>query len=156
MEVAMLPIDPRVRKQWRIEAVAGSGFTLVAVTIALAAAPLSRVWGTVLFIVFGVVIAGVPQALIAIRYRYWRYGMGDDTLILEYGVWTRRQSITPYFRVQNVDISQGPLERWLGLKRLTIKTASAFTDATIPGLDAAEADNLRLVILERAGRDAAV
>lgn len=152
----MVPIDRRVRKQWRIEALAGSAFTLVAATIALAVAPLGWLWGAALVVLLAVLIIGAPQGLISIRYRYWRYGVGDDALILEYGVWTRRQSLTPYFRVQNVDISQGPLERWLGLKRLTIKTASAFTDATIPGLDAAEAERLRLVILERAGRDAAV
>ena len=156
METEMTPLEPRVRKQWRMEALAGSGFILVAATIALAAALLGWLRGTVLLIVLGVFIVGAPQALVSVRYRYWRYGTGDDVLILEYGVWTRRQSMTPYFRVQNVDVSQGPLERWLGLKRLTIKTASAFTDATIPGLDAAEAERLRLVILERAGRDAAV
>jgi len=156
MEVEMIPIDPRVRKQWRIEAAAASGLTLVGAALALSAAPWGGGLSVVLFILLAVVIVGISQALISIRYRCWRYGMDDDTLILEYGVWTRRQSMTPYFRVQNVDISQGPLERWLGLKRLTIKTASAFTDATIPGLDAAEAEKLRLVILERAGRDAAV
>jgi membrane protein YdbS with pleckstrin-like domain len=156
MEVAMIPIDPRVRKQWRIEALAGSGFTLAVTVVALLVAPLGWLWGAILFIGLGGLLIGLPQTLISIRYRHWRYGMADDTLILEYGVWTRRQSTTPYFRVQNVDVSQGPLERWLGLKRLTIKTASAFTDATIPGLDAAEADQLRLTILERAGRDAAV
>ena len=59
-------------------------------------------------------------------------------------------------RVQNVDVSQGPLERWLGLKKLTIRTASASTDATIPGLDDADAEQLRIRILERAGQDAAV
>lgn len=152
----MIPIDPRVRKQWRLEAAAASGMTVVGAAIALLAAPISGQWRGALLIVLGGLIVGTPQALISIRYRHWRYGMDADTLILEYGVWTHRQSITPYFRVQNVDISQGPLERWLGLKRLTIKTASAFTDAAIPGLDAAEAERLRLLILERAGRDAAV
>jgi len=156
MEVDTIPIDPRVRKQWRIEALAGSGFTLVGAALVLMLLPLGWVWGAVLATVLAALIFGVPQGLISVRYRHWRYGMGDDVLILEYGVWTRRQSMTPYFRVQNVDISQGPLERWLGLKRLTIKTASAFTDATIPGLEAAEAERLRLRILERAGRDAAV
>ena len=152
----MIPIEPRVRKQWRIEAVAGGGFTLIVATIGLLVAPLGWLWTTALFIALAGLIVGLPQAIVSIRYRHWRYGMTHDALILEYGVWTRRQSTTPYFRVQNVDVSQGPLERWLGLKRLTIKTASAFTDATIPGLDAAEADQLRLTILDRAGRDAAV
>jgi len=156
MEVEMRPIDPRVRRQWRIEALAGSAFTLAVGAIALLTAPLSGLWTALLLVGLGALAIGAPQALLELRYRYWRYGMGADTLILEYGVWTRRQSMTPYFRVQNVDVSQGPLERWLGLKRLTIRTASAFTDATIPGLDAAEAEKLRLLILERAGRDAAV
>ncbi len=152
----MTRLEPRVRRQWRIEALAGSGFVLAVAAIALLLSPLGWVWATVLFIAVGALVAGVPQALISVRYRHWRYATADRVLILEYGVWTRRQSMTPYFRVQNVDISQGPLERWLGLKRLTIKTASAFTDATIPGLDGADAEQLRLVILERAGRDAAV
>ena len=105
--------------------------------------------------VIAAVAAGL-QFVVGIRYRYWRYGLADDVLILQRGVWTRRRSMTPYFRVQNVDITQGPLERWLGLKRLTIRTASAFTDASIPGLDGEDAEGLRIRILERAGHDAAV
>ena len=152
----MNPIDPRVRRQWRIEALAGSGVALAGATIALLASPLDWLWGTVLFVMLSVLIVGAPQALVEIRYRHWRYGLADHALILEYGVWTRRHSVTPYFRVQNVDIAQGPLERWLKLKRLTIRTASAYTDATIPGLDGIEVEQLRLLILERAGRDASV
>ncbi len=152
----MIPIEPRVRKQWRIEAMASTGLVAIVGAIVLLGSPLGWLWGGTLFVVLGGLVVGIPQALISVRYRHWRYGMTDDALVLEYGVWTHRHSTTPYFRVQNVDISQGPLERWLGLKRLTIKTASSLTDATIPGLDVAEADQLRLTILERAGRDAAV
>jgi membrane protein YdbS with pleckstrin-like domain len=153
---AMAAIDPRVRRQWRIEA---AGTTLILWVVALSGllvVPLSWTLRVVLWLTAAIVIAAGLQAIVAVRYRYWRYGLGADVLILEHGVWTRRRSMTPYFRVQNVDVSQGPLERWLGLKRLTIRTASATTDASIPGLDAAAAEDLRAQILERAGRDAAV
>lgn len=152
----MAAIDPRVRRQWRIEA---AGTTLVLWVVTLSGSlvlPLD--WGVriVLWAMVAIVIAVGLQAIVAVRYRYWKYGLGADVLILEHGVWTRRRSMTPYFRVQNVDVSQGPLERWLGLKRLTIRTASATTDASIPGLDSNAAEDLRAQILERAGRDAAV
>lgn len=152
----MIPIEPRVRRQWRIEAAAaGAVISLVAIGLVLAA-PFEWSWRIVILLGVVGLIWILPQGLISLRYRYWRYGLADHALILEHGVWTRHRSMTPYFRVQNVDISQGPLERWLGLKRLTIRTASAFTDATVPGLDAVEAEQLRLLILERTGRDAAV
>ncbi len=152
----MTPLDPRVRRQWRIEAAAFTiglsalaipGFLLIPWPWAL------RIGGALVAV--AVVAVGL-QSVVGLRYRFWRYGLASDVLILEHGVWTRRRSMTPYFRVQNVDVSQGPLERWLGLKRLTIRTASAFTDASIPGLDGAAAERLRVRILERAGKDAAV
>ncbi|MCP3975281.1 MAG: PH domain-containing protein [bacterium] len=156
MEAAMTPLDPRVRTQWRIEALAASLVATLGIVIGAFQLPLAW-WGRLgLIVVAAAAIGGGLQFVASLRYRYWKYGLADDVLILEHGVWTRRRSTTPYFRVQNVDLSQGPLERWLGLKRLTIRTASAFTDASIPGLDADAAEQLRLRILERAGRDAAV
>lgn len=156
MEATMTPLDPRVRSQWRTEALASSLIATLGVVIAAFQLPIPW-WGRVLvIIVVAAAIGGGLVSLASLRYRFWRYGLADDVLILEHGVWTRRRSTTPYFRVQNVDMSQGPLERWFDLKRLTIRTASAFTDASIPGLDAEAAEQLRIRILERAGRDAAV
>lgn len=152
----MTPLDPRVRRQWRIEA---AGATVLLAALFLSGSVLLP-WGwparLALALTVIVAVAVTLQSIVAIRYRYWRYGLASDVLILERGVWTRRRSMTPYFRVQNVDVSQGPLERWLGLKRLTIRTASAFTDASIPGLEGDDAEDLRIRILERAGHDAAV
>lgn len=156
MDAQMSPIDARVRTQWRIEASAWTVVATIVVAVSAFQLPIAR-WVRLLVaaITVGAIGAGL-QLLVSLRFRYWRYRLAEDVLILEHGVWTRRRSMTPYFRVQNVDVSQGPLERWLGLKRLTIRTASAFTDATIPGLDAAAAEQLRSRILERAGHDAAV
>ena len=156
MDAEMIPIDPRVRRQWRLEAVVATALNAFVLAGLAVLAPMSWVIRLALVVVATAGVAVGLQWLVSIRYRYWRYGLAEDVLILEHGVWTRRRSMTPYFRVQNVDVSQGPLERWLGLKRLTIRTASAFTNASIPGLDGQDAEKLRIRILERAGQDAAV
>jgi membrane protein YdbS with pleckstrin-like domain len=68
----------------------------------------------------------------------------------------RRTSIVPYRRVQQIDLSRGPLDRLLGLTTAGITTAAATTDGGVPGLVPEVADRFRQVVLERAGRDDAV
>ena len=64
---------------------------------------------------------------------------------------TRRSSTVPYLRVQHIDLTAGPLDRRLDLTTLVIRTASATTDARLPGIDGDEAERLRTTILRRAG-----
>ena len=45
--------------------------------------------------------------------------------------------------MQYVDVTSGPLDRRLGLATVTLHTAAAATDASIPGLLAEEATRLR-------------
>jgi uncharacterized protein len=94
----------------------------------------------------------VPKA----DYRQWSYAVADDALELRHGILQRVHSAIPYFRVQHIDVTQGPVERLVGLSRLIIHTASAGTDATLPGIAAEEAEELRRVILARAGTGDAV
>ena len=91
-----------------------------------------------------------------VRYRHWRYRLGDDALELSFGPIVRTESVIPYFRVQHVDTSAGPIERKLGLANLKVHTASAATDAVLPGLAAADAEAIRRRMLERAGAGDAV
>ena len=90
------------------------------------------------------------------NYRHWRYQVAEDALELRHGVVRRIHSAIPYFRVQHIDVAQGPVERAVGLARLVVHTASAGTDATIPGIAADDADGLRRLILARTGRGDAV
>jgi hypothetical protein len=89
-------------------------------------------------------------------YRYWRYEVAADALELRHGILRRVHSAIPYFRVQHIDVTQGPVERLVGLSQLVIHTASAGTDATIPGIAAREAEDLRRRILAKAGTGDAV
>lgn len=105
-----------------------------------------------------VLVLGSVAALAGPRLAYdrWRYVITDEALELRHGILTRRRSFVPYYRVQHVDITAGPLERSLGLARLVLHTASAATDAHLPGLAREDAEALRRRILSRVGRGDAV
>jgi uncharacterized protein len=100
----------------------------------------------------GVAAWWLPRA----RHRYWRYQVAPDALELRHGILKRVHSAIPYFRVQHIDVAQGPVERAVGLARLIVHTASAGTDATIPGIAAGDAEGLRRLILARTGHGDAV
>ncbi|UCM89500.1 PH domain-containing protein [Streptomyces marincola] len=73
----------------------------------------------------------------------WGYLERDDDLLISRGVLWRKVTVVPYGRMQLVEVTSGPLDRKFGLARLQLHTAAAATDATIPGLDPAEAQRLR-------------
>ena len=135
---------------WRVEAVAGAAVVVVPL---LAAAALAT--GLPLAVRAGLVMAAGAALALAVcgpglSYRGWSYRLGDEALELRHGVLTVRRSVVPYFRVQHVEVSQGPLERALGLARLRVHTASAGTDASLPGVELDRAEEVRRLVLDRA------
>ncbi|MET7678919.1 PH domain-containing protein [Streptomyces sp. NPDC005423] len=77
------------------------------------------------------------------NWRSWRYAERADDLLISRGVLWRAETIVPYGRMQLVEVTSGPVERHFGLATVQLHTAAAATDATIPGLDPAEAERLR-------------
>lgn len=71
------------------------------------------------------------------------YAEADDDLVIRKGIMFRSLRIVPYGRMQFVDVQQGPVDRWLGISEVKLFTASASTDATLPGLPSEEAGRLR-------------
>jgi len=67
----------------------------------------------------------------------------EDDLLLRKGVMFRSLVVVPYGRMQYVDVTAGPLARALGIASVQLHTAAPGTDATIDGLDPAEAARLR-------------
>ena len=55
--------------------------------------------------------------------------------------------------LQEVDVGQGPLERWFGMASVRLRSAAATTDASIPGLPQSDVEGLRRLLMQRAGRD---
>ena len=71
------------------------------------------------------------------------YAERDDDLLIRRGIFFQRTMVVPYGRMQYVDVAVGPVERGLGLCTLKLHTASAGTNAQLPGLPAAEGARLR-------------
>ena len=88
---------------------------------------------------------GTVLVLLAVERRFaaWGYLERADDLLVRRGVLVRRTSVVPYGRMQYVDVTAGPLARRFGLAMVTLHTAAAATDASIPGLRAEEAARLR-------------
>ena len=148
-------LDPRIRTVWRVGAAIRSAvlavLLLVAAGVAVAAEVLDAPVALGVAVLGGVVVAAFGWWWPGVTYRHWSYRLGDDAIEVDHGVAFRVHSVIPYFRVQHVDTAQGPIDRRLGLTSLTIHTASAATDATLPGLADADARSVRALVLERAG-----
>jgi membrane protein YdbS with pleckstrin-like domain len=91
----------------------------------------------------GIVVSALAFSSIQRRWLAWGYAEREEDLLVRRGVLVRRTSVVPYGRMQYVDVTAGPLDRRLGLARVTLHTAAAASDASIPGLPIAEATRLR-------------
>jgi uncharacterized protein len=91
-----------------------------------------------------VVVYAIWRSIITVRAVHaWGYAERDQDLLVKHGLLIRRLSIVPYARMQFVDVTAGPLERAFGLATVQLHTASAASDAKVPGLPPAEASRLR-------------
>ncbi|WP_083733823.1 PH domain-containing protein [Actinomadura sp. CNU-125] len=94
--------------------------------------------------VFAVLLAAVVVGIVAeLDRRSFGYAERADDLIVTHGVFVKRLIVVPYGRMQFVDVTAGLLQRWMGIATVRMHTAAAATDATVPGLPAAEAALLR-------------
>lgn len=144
-----VPLERRVLVLWRIRAGAGiAGLGLLGVVGGLVAGIIAIVGAS---LVVTAALAGAAWWWTGRVWRSWRFEVGDHALHLRHGVVTRRTSTIPYHRVQHIDLEAGPIERWLRLQTLVLRTASASTDSTVPGIDADDAEALRARILDLVG-----
>lgn len=148
----MRPLDPAVVKVWR--AVAAS----VAVPLAAASIGAAVVTGWALAwlgaaVVLVLAVAGVVWLPTA-AYERFRWGIEDGVVRIHHGVVFRTQASVPAFRIQHIDLTEGPLDRWAGLQHLIVHTAAPAADLELPGIGAAEAPRLRTELLDLA-REAA-
>ncbi|WP_402468260.1 PH domain-containing protein [Isoptericola aurantiacus] len=93
----------------------------------------------------GVLAAALAWALLLVprQVRAMGYAERDDDLLVRRGILFRELVVVPYGRMQFVDVTAGPLDRRLDIAKVQLHTASAGTDATIPGLPPQEAERLR-------------
>lgn len=70
------------------------------------------------------------------RYSTMRYKFTDDGISMSWGILFRREVIVNYARIQDIHLRSNFVERWLGLARILVQTASgsASAEMTIEGL----------------------
>lgn len=138
-------LHPRVRTLWQLSdglfgaLVAAGGIA----AIVLSSAPASL--AVVVLLVVG------PPAVIAPRLRFerWRYEIRARDVLLSRGLLFHTIAAIPFDRIQYVETTQGPLDRWFRLMQLEVRTAGG--TEKIPGLTVAEAERLREELSRVAG-----
>ena len=147
-------LHPRIRVVWAIGAVV-PWVILGGVGAAIAGATgHADLAGLIVGVSLLLILVGL--SIVGWRWRCWGWSAWDDALELHHGVLTQRASVVPYHRIQQIDIHRDPLDRMMGLSKLILRTAAATTDAELPGISAAHADELRHALLHRSGHDDAV
>lgn len=86
-------------------------------------------------ILWGPLIVGILPYRLA-RYRTLRYRFDQEGISMNWGILFRREIHLTYSRIQDIHLTSGILERYLGLARIQIQTASgkAGAEMTIEGL----------------------
>jgi membrane protein YdbS with pleckstrin-like domain len=81
----------------------------------------------------GFLIAAFPFYF---RYRTLRYEVDDEGITMRWGILFRREISLNYSRIQDIQLSSNVVERWLGLARIQLQTASgsASDEMTIEGV----------------------
>ncbi|MFT3875984.1 MAG: PH domain-containing protein [Propioniciclava sp.] len=72
----------------------------------------------------------------------------DNDLCVVSGLMFKSLTIVPFGRMQTIKVTAGPLLRARGLANVEFVTASASTDASVPGMPADEAKELRDLMIE--------
>jgi len=83
------------------------------------------------------------------RYHTLRYQFGDLGISMRWGILFRREVHLTYPRIQDIHLRSNLIERWLGLGRLLIQTASGSSKAEMTIEGVIEFEALRDFIYER-------
>lgn len=75
------------------------------------------------------------------RYHTMRYDVDEEGITMRWGILFRREISLTYVRIQDIHLSSNFVERWLGLARIQVQTASgsASAEMTVEGVSNYEA-----------------
>jgi len=99
----------------------------------------------------------VPLLVLYFRYHTLRYDVEEEGLTMRWGILFRREISLTYARIQDIHLTSNFVERWLGLAKIQVQTASGSSAAemTIEGLPQFEAIRDFLYSRMRGARDRA-
>jgi uncharacterized protein len=151
-------LNPVVRNFFAHALISTAGFWLVLSVVSLLAPRLPFVnldfgmWPTL--VLLGLTVWFSLIAWLGASRRGW--ALREHDLIYRSGVIWRKTVIVPFARIQHVETTSGPLERWLNLMRVKCFTAGGLTaDLSVEGLDVESARQVRQYLLEQIRDDVA-
>lgn len=144
-DVKFTPLHPKFTN---VTVIRWGSLALVVLIAALVAAIAgSRFSGSNGWLWWLVVVAlgvGVWAIWLAVRRaRVFGYAELEDELLIRSGIMFHRVTVIPYGRMQQVNVETGPLLKRYDLASVELVTASADTNAEIPGITLEEAERLR-------------
>jgi len=97
------------------------------------------------FIIAMMTVIAFPIVLMvfSFKYRTLRYRFDDDGISMSWGILFRREINLTYRRIQDIHLTRNIVERWMGLSKVAVQTASGSSspEMTIEGI--LQADELR-------------
>ena len=84
-----------------------------------------------------VILSGLGGVL---QWRFYRYALAPDRLLVRSGMVFRQERDIPYQRIQTVDLEEAPLDRIFGVARMKIETAAGGTGQSEVTLNAVKRD----------------
>jgi len=89
------------------------------------------------------------------RFRTLRYDIDEEGITMRWGILFRREVSLTFARIQDIHLTSNFVERWLGLGRIQVQTASgsASAEMTVEGIPAYEALRDFLYTRMRGARD---
>jgi putative membrane protein len=71
----------------------------------------------------------IPLIPLYFRYHTLRYQIDDEGITTRWGILFRREISLTYARIQDIHLSSNLLERWLGIAKIQVQTASGSSSA---------------------------
>ncbi|PYG89852.1 hypothetical protein LY28_00449 [Ruminiclostridium sufflavum DSM 19573] len=123
-------LDKRILISWRI--VRLMAVLIIGIILAVCLFVLSGQLFFKPYMVYGYAAAGVILGYLlmtfflypVIEYRQWGYIISDDRIEIRHGIFLIKITIIPIVRIQHITISQGPINRRLGISTINVHTAS--------------------------------
>ena len=145
------PLDPGYRKRLVVDRLITIAFLIALAVFAALFPPIPAPVAVALF--SGTIVAMVFMlAWPFIAVPRMGYVVRDKDMVYRTGVFWRSITAVPFNRIQHVETSNSPLDRRFSLSTLKLFTAGGTGgDLKIDGLGAERAEQLRALVLEKAG-----
>lgn len=84
-------------------------------------------------VIFLAALFAIAYVAIHLRFDTMWYVFSDRSMRLRRGIWQIRESTITFENIQNVKVTQGPLQRWFGISDVVVETAGGGGSATDQG-----------------------